>query len=142
MKEMFSKVSLRPWQEDIVDLVKNQDKRTIDWVVDIEGNKGKTFLAHYLVANDNAYYVRGGKKADIIYAYNYEPIVVFDFTRCQRERIQYDLIEEFLDGYLFSSKYESKFKYKKDIKVLCLSNFEPMQNDTLSLDRFRIHRFN
>lgn len=86
---------------------------------------GKTWMGKFLEATRNAFYIRGGKHADIAYAYNKEPVVVFDFAREQEEKISYGQIEKFKDGRVFSAKYESEMKRFKDVKVIVFSNFKP-----------------
>lgn len=94
-------------------------------------------MGKFLEASKNAFYIRGGKHADIAYAYNYEPVVVFDFTREQEERVSYGQIEKFKDGRVFSSKYESEMKRFKGVKVIAFSNFYP-DKGKLSEDRWDV----
>jgi len=137
LKKEFETVNYRPWQEEILKCLENQGNRKVDWVVDTQGNKGKTWLAKYLMCEKNAFYVQGGKTQDIAYAYNYEEYVVFDFTRSQEEFVNYSTIESFKNGLIFSPKYESITKKFGSCKVLCLSNWMPNTNK-LSQDRWRI----
>lgn len=135
----FQDVELRPWQERCIARINMQTERQVTWIVDEAGNNGKTWLAKYLVATKGAFYTNGGKAADIAYAYNYQGIVVFDFTRTQEETVNYSAIEAFKNGMIFSSKYESVMKITKPPAVLCLSNWEPDQSK-LSRDRWDIVR--
>lgn len=137
IKEAFKDAELKTWQKEVVEELKTQDNRTVKWITDLDGNKGKTFLAKYLIANNGAFYVQGGKCADIAYAYQYQDTVVFDFTRSQEEIINYSVIESFKNGILFSPKYSSVSKVFKSCKVLCLSNFYP-DRSKLSEDRWDI----
>lgn len=139
IRDQFKDVTLRPWQQNCNTRLSNQTDRQVTWVVDEEGNQGKTWYAKYLVATKNAFYTNGGKAADIFYAYNYEGIVVFDFTRTQEEIVNYSAIEAFKNGMVFSSKYQSTLKITTPPKVLCLSNWEPDQSK-LSRDRWDIVR--
>lgn len=52
-------VQLRPWQQKAVDLLNQQDSRTILIVIDEIGNNGKTFLATYLRRNFSGHTIRG-----------------------------------------------------------------------------------
>jgi len=83
--------------------------------------------------------VTNGKCADIAHAYNYEEIVVFDFSREQEERINYQIIEKFKDGRIFSPKYDSKCKVFKGARVIVFSNFDP-DKSKLSEDRWDVMR--
>ena len=128
---------LRPWQKDAVKQLDAQSNREVLWIVDSEGNKGKTYLSRYLVARGDCFLVRNGGTKDIAYSYNYEKIIVFDFVRSTEDFINYGVIENFKDGFIFSPKYQSTVKYFENAKVICFSNFEP-DKDLLSEDRWNI----
>lgn len=135
---------LREWQKDAVDDLESQNDRMVDWYVDLIGGKGKTSLAKWLMVHKNAFYCRGGKIADIAYAYNYEEIVIFDFTRESKEFINYSVIESMKDGLLWSPKYESKMMKFSSRKVIVFSNFEPHvdvegMEDKISKNRLNIY---
>lgn len=133
--------SPRPWQQVIVDLVKSPaDSRSVNWIVDLEGNQGKTYLAKHLVAEHNAFYCGGGRHADIIHAYNGEPVIVFDFVRDKEDQVPYGVIEALKNGLVFSAKYNSCTKTRVgEAHIIVFSNFEPDQTK-LSRDRWRITR--
>ena len=139
LQEVYVDARLRPWQQEVIEKMAAQDNRKVTWVVDPDGNKGKSWLANYLVAQGHTFLVEGGARKDIAYAYGDEPNVVFDFTRQQEERINYGCIESFKNGRIFSAKYESGLKIFPPAKVLCLSNFEP-DRSKLSEDRWDIDR--
>ncbi len=136
LSKEFSKVILKEWQLNALNILNNQDSRKILWITDEVGNSGKTFLAKYLVSNYDAFYVMNGKNADISYSYKYQDIVIFDYSRSQEDYINYSIIEQFKNGLIFSPKYESITKIKNNIKVICFSNFEP---DTTKLSNDRWH---
>ena len=130
------------WQQDVLDLLKlPADPRQIVWIYDSEGGKGKTHLAKYIVGEFGAFYCRGGKTADIAYAYNYEKIVLFDYTRDHEEYVNYGVLEMFKDGMVVSSKYESTLKMTNPPHVIVFSNFEP-DRTKMSADRWNIININ
>ena len=137
LAEQFVAVELHEWQKNCLATLMQQDDREVTWVVDPKGNNGKTWLAKYLRCKHGAFYTKSAKKADIIYAYNYEEIVVFDLTRSTQEFVNYDVIECFKDGLAFSGKYESELKAFEPCKVLVLSNWYP-EKSKLSEDRWNI----
>lgn len=137
LKLRMSTAILRDWQIIANSKIDTQNDRKVLWVVDPIGNNGKSYLAKYLVGTKDAFYVRGGKSADISYNYNYEKIVCFDFTRDQCDRINYQIIEDFKDGMIFSPKYESETKIFDSAKVVVFSNFYP-DTTKLSSDRWDI----
>lgn len=138
LNEEMKEVTLRPWQVIALNKLKKQDDRKITWVVDLSGNKGKSYLSRYLISKYNAFYSRNGKNADIVHAYNYEDYIIFDFPRSSEEFINYGIIEQFKDGILFSPKYNSHTKIKRGAKVICFSNFHP-DLSKLSMDRWDIY---
>lgn len=139
MATILSKQGLREWQVNAISELNKQNDRNILWIVDPKGNKGKTWLARYITAVYDGFYVRGGKTSDIAYAYNYQKYITFDFTRQQEEYVNYSCIESFKDGMVFSPKYDSCTKLFKSPKIICMSNFEPDMGK-LSIDRWNIVR--
>lgn len=137
IKKKFLEKPLRKWQKHALNLLEKQDDRKVLWIHDPTGNLGKSFLGNWMLANMEAFLVEGGKNADIGYAYNYEPYVIFDYTRCQEERVNYAVIESFKNGRLFAPKYESKLKVFESAKVICFSNFDP-DREKLSQDRWQV----
>lgn len=126
----------RPWQKRVLArLEQPPNDRTIIWVSDTVGNRGKSRLARYLCLERGAVQL-SGKVADMAYAYSSEPIVIFDIPRTEAENVNhlYSFAEKLKNGYLFSSKYESVPKYFQPPHVLFFANFPP-PSDTWSSDR-------
>lgn len=138
-KEEMETTVLRTWQKDAVVTLLAQNDREVLWIVDYKGDTGKSYLSRWLHAMKGAFEVTSGKTADIAYAYNYEPIVVFDFSRQKQEFVNYSAIEDFKNGRIFSPKYESKTLRFKSAKVIVFSNWDPDET-TLSEDRWNIIR--
>lgn len=134
---------LRPWQQTVYDALKLQpDARTIFFIVDYQGNGGKSWFGHYYCyLHDNAQVLLPGKKADMSYALN--PLVRVLFIDAPRSKqgdfIQYDFLEDVKNGYVFCSKYESKIKYLQPCHVVVFMNEDPDMNK-LSRDRYVIKR--
>lgn len=140
-KSNTTKVQLstpRQWQTDVLKILEAPaDPRQIVWIYDSVGGKGKTHLAKYIVGEFGAFYCRGGKTADIAYAYNYEKIVLFDYTRDHEEYVNYGVLEMFKDGMVISPKYESVLKMTDPPHVIVFSNFEP-DRSKMSADRWNV----
>lgn len=131
----------RPWQARVLrELRKNPDDRTIFWVQDERGNRGKSRLVRHLVLEHNAIMLEG-KIQDMAYMYNKEKIVCIDVTRAQAEmsRHLYTFAEKLKNGVLVSTKYESKSKIFKPPHVIFFSN-SPPPDDVWTEDR--LHLFN
>ena len=140
----FIDSELHHWQLLIEAIINSpaakNDDRSIIWIVDKEGNKGKSFLSFYLRMHYNAFRVTGNvKTTDFAFAYNEEPIVIFDLARDSEGAVNYHLMEEIKNGSLWSPKYESSVKnfHHSTVIVLVFSNFEPNYSK-LSYDRWRM----
>jgi len=137
LKRLMETKTLRAWQQYTLDRLANQSERTVLWIQDSTGGKGKTFLAKWLCVMQDAFYVEGGKKADISYAYDFQSTVVFDLSRQTQEFVNYGTIESFKNGMMFSAKYESTMKVFAPAKVVVFSNWAPDKSQ-LSADRWEI----
>jgi len=133
----FESVEWKEWQKRVVDYCTEPiSPRQILWCVGKQGNEGKTFLSRYLVTK-GAIRFENGKSADIKYAYEGEETVVFDFSRSQEERINYEILETIKNGIMFNTKYTSGMKVFKPPRVVVFANFEPDKSQ-LSADRWNI----
>jgi len=135
---------LRQWQQTLYqDLCLPPDPRKVVFLVDIVGNSGKTWFSHYFTNNDvrPSQVLLPGKKADMAYALDSTTRVLFiDAPRSkQGEYLQYDFLEEVKNGYVFSSKYESRLKRLEPCHVVVSMNEEP-DLTKLSFDRYDIRR--
>lgn len=132
---------LRRWQGALYDKLKlAPDPRKIFFVVDRVGNQGKSWFARYYCdLHDDAQILAPGKKADMAFMVR-EDVRVF-FLDCPRSKqgefIQYDFLEELKNGYVFSSKYESRCKkFRTPHIVVCMNEHPCMEK--LSADRYNI----
>ena len=77
---------LKKWQHDLLlQLEGDSDPRKIIWYTDGQGDSRKTFISRYLVVKKNAFRLENYKSADLKYAYDGQPIVIFDLTRSMQE---------------------------------------------------------
>lgn len=131
---------LRDWQQELYSkLTHKPDDRQVIFVVDYEGNKGKSWFAkYYCHLHDNAFLMRPGKHADMAYMLPPTLKVLFlDCTRKQVEYMPYTFMEELKDGYVGSSKYESCIKKYDNLHVVVLMNQDP-DRAALSDDRYHV----
>jgi len=142
----YDNTEWKPWQAGILDMIdQTADARTVNWLYDQTGNIGKSYLSTYLGLQGKAYCPDVTKIADIFYGYQHQPIVIFDIPRSKQEHMEhlYTAMEQFKNGRIFISKYESHEMYFKPPHVIVFANFKPqMRNDkdelTLSMDRWCI----
>jgi Putative viral replication protein len=132
---------LRVWQQKLNhDLLLPADRRKVIFIVDLKGNTGKSWFAHYYCGlHENAQVILPGKKADMSYVLNPLIRVLFiDAPRSkQGEFIQYDFLEDVKNGFVFSPKYESRVKNLDKVHVVVMMNEMPDQHK-LSEDRYDI----
>lgn len=135
----YGNVTLRPWQKKMLNVIEYcNSTREIIWLVDPVGNNGKTFLSYYLRDMLQAMRVPNANSNDFAFAYNYQKIVVFDYTRESKDHINYDLLEDLKNGSIWSPKYQSAVKsWKYNVKVVCFANFPP-KFEALSHDRWNV----
>ena len=132
---------LRPWQQQLnATLNLEPDPRQIIFIVDIQGNNGKSWFSHYYSGNhDNVQIITPGKKADMASALlPHRRVIFFDCPRAkQQEFIQYDFLEECKNGYVFVTKYNSHFLEFKTPHVVVFMNEHPDMTK-LSQDRYNV----
>ncbi len=133
---------LREWQSELLQILKTEpDDRTINFVVDVTGNQGKSWFADwYWDKNEiGTQIMQPGKVADMAYNLIEKPKVVFmDCPRSkQGEYIQYDFLEHMKNGLVFSPKYDSRTKRFKPPHVVVFMNEEP-DRTKLSADRYNV----
>lgn len=133
---------LRPWQVMLKNLLEEPaDRRKIIFVVDEVGNSGKSWFAHHYtrLIGDTCQVLLPGKKADMAYALKIGLKILFlDAPRSkQGEFIQYDFLEDLKNGYVFSTKYESRIKSFEPMHVVVNMNEQP-DRTKLSEDRYKI----
>lgn len=135
------------WQEFVVKEfekhMENPNDRIIYWIWGSKGCEGKTSLCKWLMAKMNAGFLCNAKSADCAYyvANNLKDGYVFNYTRSNEDKINYQILEQLKDGLLFSAKYESSTVLMDSPFIVCFANFEP-ELDKLSLDRWKIININ
>lgn len=133
----FTYEKLLDWQTECVERLMIQNDRQVLWIFDRKGNSGKSCLTDYLIDNYECFECCSYRGADIAYAYDKQPVVIFDIPRSKMEYTPYSSIEGFKDGKLFSPKYESCIKRFERPKVICFSNHLPKFSE-MTLDRWDI----
>lgn len=138
----------RPWQQKILDIVKSEaDDRTVYWIYDPEGCNGKSYLAKYLFVKHGAI-IGDGKANDILnlmltrvkegkLAIDDTWIVILDIPRHKMDYLNYGLIEQLKNGFVYSGKYEGGELAFDPPHVIIFSNQEP-EYDKFTKDRWHI----
>jgi len=131
---------LRDWQSLLLGkLDQDPDSRTVIFVVDKKGNKGKSYLCSYLERERKGVQImKCGKRDDMAFELDDNPkIVVIDVARSSSDFLHYTFLEDLKDGRVFSPKYESHQKRFNPPHVVVMMNVDPDMT-RLSEDRYDI----
>lgn len=139
LKEKYNKTTWKRWQQDLLDKIKEEpNNRSIMWYWDEDGNKGKSYLAKYIMTK-GGYVSTGGKISDMVHSYKGERIFILDLSRTTEDKIPYELLENLKNGLVFSGKYNSKVKVFEVPHVIVFANFTP-DITKMSRDRWDINK--
>ena len=120
---------LRGWQVDLaLQLAAPPDARSILFVVDALGGKGKTWFQKKLLLEGDAdvQLLMTGKRDDMAYAVQEgKKIYLINVARGQMEYLQYCVLEMLKDGVVHSPKYESQTKFLAPCHVVVFCNEFP-----------------
>lgn len=137
---------LREWQRELERRLDDvPDDRRIEFVIDSNGGKGKSWFAHYYWRKfpDKVQRFEFGKRDD--YAYALDPsksIFLFDVPRGKMDFFSYGIAESIKNKFVFSGKYDSTSKYLPgNAHVVVFSNEYPDMTK-LSMDRYIITNLN
>lgn len=143
--KLISEENFYPYQKEILNIcMQEPDERYIYWFWEPNGNVGKTAIIKYLLNRfkNTAYYISGGKAADICSQINdFDAdieLFLVNFPRTSEGFVSYNGIEQVKDGLTSSGKYKGGFKLFNPPHVLIMANFPP-DTSTLSSDRWKIY---
>jgi len=128
------------WQSELSEALNQPpDTRQVRWYWESTGNVGKShFATHWADTTGRlGYVVTGGRHQDITFAYDFERVVFFDYTRDNQETIPYSLMETFKNGYFLNTKYESTPVRFTPPHVVVFANIPP-DLSKLSRDRWLV----
>lgn len=133
---------LRPWQLDLErQLNEEPDDRSVIFVVDEEGGKGKSYFARWYYSKypDRTQLLGVGKRDDIALAVDVsKQVFIFNVPRLSIEFLQYSILEMMKDRVIFSPKYSSTTKIMSGkVHVLVLTNEQP-DFAKMTEDRYKI----
>lgn len=136
--------TLRHWQADLKSTLDFEpDDRTIIFVVDEEGGKGKTWFQRWYFSEhpDVTQILSVGKRDDVAHAVDEtKSVFMFNVPRGGMEFFQYHVVEMIKDRLVFSPKYDSRMKViRKNPHVVIFCNEEP-DRTKMTEDRYFIIR--
>lgn len=130
------------WQRQVAKLFdKNPDKRTIHWIWEPTGERGKTGLARWLCHHRGAYFMNGAKRHCLGAAFKAPDIdlFIFGYPRTSEGYVSYDALESLKDGLFFSGfgVEATGMCMRNHPHILVLANFAP-DRSKLSADRWKV----
>ena len=134
-KEKF----LYTWQYNILKDVLRQDDRQILWVCDPVGNRGKTFLAQYLLHLYSFQLFDGilsSRDTGVLFRKDCQG-VCFDVSRTTVESFSYHTLECLKNGVLITGKFHGRTMTFPSKRIVVFSNDFPNLT-ALSMDRWKV----
>ncbi|QUS52617.1 replication protein [Mute swan feces associated circular virus 14] len=133
---------LRGWQQSVHDIVNvAPDDRKVIFVVDENGNSGKSWLARYWFSEypDMVQMISIGKRDDLAHAIDTtKSLFLFDVPRGGMQFLQYTILEQLKNRVIFSPKYNSCTKILDRVPhVVVFCNEEP-DRTKMTRDRYVI----
>ncbi len=132
---------LRDWQIELErQLSEEPNDRTVNFVYDPAGGKGKSFFMRWYFSKhgDKTQLLSAGKRDDIAHSIDpYKTVFLFNIPRGGMEFLQYTILEQLKDRVVFSPKYNSTTKIlsnKCHVVVFC--------NEFPNLDKMTADRYN
>lgn len=132
----------RGWQRELgqtLDGVTND--REVIFIIDPEGNKGKSWFARwYLSQHPNDVQILSvGKRADIANTIDESRrVFLFDIERSQSQFLDYSILEGLKNGRIFSPKYMSRIKWLTHVPHVVVMMNETPDMEKLSVDRYNL----
>lgn len=115
--------------------------RTIDFVVDVAGNSGKSWVTRWALTKypDRVQVLRIGRRDDLACAIDEtKSIFLFDVPRTQMIYLQYSVLEMLKDRLVFSPKYASRMKILRSVPYVAVFSNEAPDMNQLTNDRYHI----
>lgn len=135
---------LNEWQEWLHQrLIREADDRTVDFYVDEEGGKGKSFFCRWMLSKypDRVQVLSGGKRDDLAHAIDTtKRIFLFNLPRGGIEYLQYTILEQLKDRIVFSPKYSSSTKVLKYVVHVVVFCNEEVDMTKMTIDRYNINK--
>lgn len=140
-KPVLVEGNLRLWQHRLDGIVNAPaDDRRVIFVIDPEGNKGKSWLVSYwLSTREDTQFMSVGKRDDLAYAVDISTcLFVFDIPRGSMQFVQYGFFEQLKNRLVFSNKYSSQTKILLNTPHVVVFGNEAPDMNALSADRYKV----
>ena len=136
---------LKPWMKKLNEIINEPaNDRHVYWIWEPNGRVGKSQYCKYLCANHDAIYIDEGKKTDLINivynkkTLNSRTIICIDIPRDNENNVSYKAIEQFKNGMICNTKYETGMRLFNAPHIIIFCNYPPIKTK-LSSDRWKIY---
>lgn len=130
------------WQREVTDYMEAEpSEREIMFVVDPEGNSGKSWMCRYAITRwpDKVQVMRIGRRDDLAHVVDpQKSIFLVDVPRNQMTFLQYSVLESLKDRMIFSPKYDSSLKILSQVPTVIVFSNEAPDMTELTGDRYYI----
>lgn len=140
----FMDQPLRCWQEEVIEMVKQPDDRSIKLIIDKIGNTGKSILCEYLEYQQLAYEIppmrEMGDIMQCVMSVKAQKAYVVDMPRAlKKDKLAsfYSGLEALKNGVAYDGRYQFKKKRFDRPQIIVFTNTEP-DLSLLSIDRWEI----
>lgn len=132
------------WQRQLGEILDGpSDDRIVNFVIDEEGGKGKTWFCRWMLVNkpEKTQVITVGRSHDIAHILDEtKTIFLFNIPRGKMDRLNWSLIEGLKDGLVVSGKYNGRIKvWTQYVHVVVFGNEDPDMS-RLSHDRYNFIR--
>lgn len=144
---------LYQWQLNLWEVLKApcEEDRIVNWFWEYTGKVGKSAFARFVrdQLGEGSVLLLDGRPNDMFYqvAQVIRPdkgeqlaevqVIFMDFERGEEANIQYDVLGKLKNGWVTSTKYQSRDVRFPPVHVVCFANFPP-RLDAISADRWNI----
>ena len=144
-KRFRGKINWRPWQQQLMDIINLEpDDRSVNIVINLNGNRGKSFLTMYLMTFKKATRIPAQPEMRdtmrMVMDQPKVPCYFIDLPKAIAKNNQnaiYSGIEEIKNGYSYDDRYKYKCEIFEPPHVWVFTNEIPDSN-LLSMDRWII----
>lgn len=142
-KPLLNDGECNEWQQELEEILQAEpDDREINFYVDYDGGKGKTwFQGYYYSKHPEKVQLLGvGKRDDMAHMVDETKSVFFiNVPRDGMQYLQYTILEQLKDRMVCSPKYDSTMKILTHRPHVCVFTNEDPDQAKMSVDRFKIY---
>lgn len=131
------------WHQQILDMIKTRDNRSITLIIDKQGNSCKSLFAEYLEYYDHAFELPPLRAMEDLmqfaFGFSDQKCYLVDMPRGMKKDKLADFyagLECLKNGVLWDKRYAAKKRRMNRPHIIVFSNMEPVW-DLMSLDRWR-----